>query len=61
MLSVRQMKECRDVPQCFSEKDPGWKKKKAQIVRNFLHVPLMLESCCDTLVWFSSMVRTQEA
>ena len=37
------------------------KKKKAQIVRNFLHVPLMLESCCDTLVWFSSMVRTQEA
>ena len=36
-------------------------KKKAQIVRNFLHVPLMLESCCDTLVWFSSVVRTQEA
>ena len=47
--------------------------RKAQIIRNlwargdgdnercFLHDPLMLESCCDTVVWFSSTVRTHEA
>ena len=40
MLSVRQMKECRDVPQCFSEKDPGWKKKKSSNSQKFSPCPL---------------------
>lgn len=54
MRSVRQMKECRGVPQCFSGKDPGWKKKIKKRSSNQKFSPWPLD--VGILLWYSGLV-----